>query len=125
MILYSVIESPSHPDFSTLYQRQGFKEQKLASSRKTMSQIKKQPADVLVAEFFYGYSNNYAGINISNLDVLLYSLQKYAPETRMIILVSKDERKYVDKLGHIFPVHAVLQYPVSEADMQTVLEELL
>ncbi len=42
MILYSVIESPTHPNFSALYQRQGFQEQKLASSRKTMSQIKKQ-----------------------------------------------------------------------------------
>lgn len=121
MILYSVVESPRHPNFSALYQRLGFQEQKLGSSRKTMSQIKKQPADVLVGEFFYGYSNNYAGVNISNLDVLLYSLQKYAPKTKLIIMVSKDEREYVDQLEHIFPIHAVLQYPVSAADMQLAL----
>ena len=98
-------------------------EQKLASSRKTMSQLKKQPPDYLVAEFFYGYSNNYAGINISNLDVLLYSLQKYAPDTRLIVIVNKDEREHVNKLEHIFPVHAVLQHPVKEADMQAALKE--
>ena len=98
MILYSVIESPAHPNFSALYQRLGLQEFKLGSSRKTMNQMKKQPPDYLVSEFFYGYSNNYAGINISNLDVMLYSLQKYAPDTRLIIMVSKDEREHVDKL---------------------------
>lgn len=121
MILYSVIESPAHPNFSSLYQRLGLREQKLGSSRKAMNQLKKQPPDYLVAEFFYGYSNNYAGVNISNLDVMLYSLQKYAPDTRLIILVSRDEREYADKLGHIFPIHAVLQHPVSEKDMQMAL----
>jgi len=121
MILYSVIESPTHPNFSTLYQSLGLQEQKLGSSRKTMSQLKKQPPDFLVAEFFYGFSNNYAGINISNLDVMLYSLQKYAPDTRLIVMVSKDEQDYVDKLRDIFPIHAVLQQPVSEADMRAAL----
>ena len=121
MILYSVIESPTHPNFSALYQRLGLQEYKLGSSRKTMNQLKKQPPDYLVSEFFYGYSNNYAGVNISNLDVMLYSLQKYAPDTRLIIMVNKDEREHVDKLRHIFPIHAVLQHPVSEADMQAVL----
>ncbi len=121
MILYSVIESPTHPNFSTLYQSLGLQEQKLGSSRKTMSQLKKQPPDFLVAEFFYGFSNNYAGINISNLDVMLYSLQKYAPDTRLIVMVSKDEQEYVDKLRDIFPIHAVLQQPVSEADMRAAL----
>lgn len=121
MILYSVIESPTHPNFSALYQRLGLQELKLVSSRKTMNQLKRQPPDYLVCEFFYGYSNNYAGINISNLDVMLYSLQKYAPGTRLIIMVSKDEREYVDKLRHIFPVHAVLQHPVGEESMQAAL----
>ena len=121
MILYSVIESPTHPNFSTLYQSLGLQEQKLGSTRKTMSQLKKQPPDFLVAEFFYGFSNNYAGINISNLDVMLYSLQKYAPDARLIIIVSKDELEHVDKLSHIFPIHAVLQQPVSETDMRAAL----
>ena len=122
MILYSVIESPTHPNFSSLYRRLGIQEHKLGSSRKTMNQLKRQAPDYLVCEFFYGYSNNYAGINISNLDVMLYSLQKYAPDTRLIIMASKDELEHVDKLRHIFPVHAVLQHPVREETMQAVLE---
>ena len=68
-ILYSLIESPAHPKLSDLYQRLGLSEVRLTSSRKAMSELKKNPPDYVVAEFFYGYGNNYAGINISNLDV--------------------------------------------------------
>jgi hypothetical protein len=83
--------------------------------------LKTQPFDFIVAEFFYGYGSNYAGVNISNLDVMLYSLQKYAPETRVIVLVEKSEREYVDKLNQILPLHAVLQYPVSAQDIEQAL----
>lgn len=54
MILYSVIESPTHPNFSALYRRLDVQEYKLGSSRKTMNQLKKQAPDYLVSEFFYG-----------------------------------------------------------------------
>ncbi len=53
---------------------------------------------------------------------MLYSLQKYSPDTRVIVLVDKSEYKYVDKLNEIFPIHAVLQYPVREADIKQVLD---
>ena len=81
--------------------------------RKAIALLKKQKPDFVVAEFFYGYGNNYAGVNLSNLDVFLCSLQKYAPEAKVIVLVEKTERKYVDKLAELFQLHAVLQYPVS------------
>jgi hypothetical protein len=89
--------------------------------RKALAQLKKQPPDFIVAEFFYGYGNNYAGVNISNLDVLLYSLQKYAPKARVIVLVEKSERVYVDKLNDIIPLHDILLHPLSEADMAASL----
>ena len=78
--------------------------------------------DVVVAEFFYGYGNNYAGANISNLDVLLSSLQKYAPRARVIVLVDGSERAHVDKLAQRFPLYAVLRHPVTEATMAPLLQ---
>ncbi|MCW8900154.1 MAG: hypothetical protein OQK75_08335 [Gammaproteobacteria bacterium] len=84
--------------------------------------MKKQKPDFIVAEFFYGYGNNYAGVNISNLDVMLCSLQKYAPDAKVVILVEKSERKYVDNLVERFPIHAVLQYPVSAKMMSENLK---
>jgi hypothetical protein len=119
--LLSIIESASHPNLTSSYRQLGIAETKLTSMRKALASLKSQQFDYIVAEFFYGYGNNYAGVNISNLDVMLYSLQKYSPDTRVIVLVDKAERQYVDKLNEIFPIHAVLQYPVSEADIKQLI----
>lgn len=121
--LFSIIESPLHPDFSEVYQRAGIQEVKLRSTRKAISELKKQTPDYVVAEFFYGYGNNYAGVNISNLDVFLYSLQRYAPQARVIVMVDKSERQYVDKLQELFSLHAILQHPVSEAQIEKILSD--
>lgn len=121
-VLFSIVESPMHPDFSALYRRHGIDEIRINSIRKALTQLKKQPPDFIVAEFFYGYGNNYAGVNISNLDVLLYSLQKYAPDARVIVLVERSERGYVDKLNAILPLHGILQHPLSEALMAACLD---
>lgn len=89
-----------------------------------MIALKKTKPDVLVAEFIYGYSNNYAGVNISNLDVLLYSLQKYASNTKVIVFVDKTEFQYVDKLDAIFPLTAILQYPIKHHQLKSILEKM-
>ncbi len=119
--LLSVIESPAHPNFSRLYQRLDIKEEKVSSIRKAIGQLKNNKPDIVVAEFFYGYGNNYAGVNISNLDVLLSTMQKYAPQARVIVLVDKLERQYVDKLNELFPLHAVYEHPVSETQIESGL----
>ena len=121
LTLFSIIESATHPNLSPVYQRLGISETKLTSMRKVMSVLKKQQPDYIVAEFFYGYGNNYAGVNISNLDVMLYSLQKYSPDTRVIVLVDKSERQYVDKLNEIFPIHAVIQTPIDYKVVESAL----
>jgi len=120
-VLYSVIESPAHPNLTGLYRRLGIEEIKFSSVRKAISSSKRQPPDWVVADFSYGYANNYAGVNVSNLDVLLASLRRYAPEARVVVLVEKAEYRYVDKLTALFSVHAVLQYPVEAAQMERVL----
>jgi len=124
-VLFSIIESPTHPDFSGLYRRLGYDEIKLGSTRKAISQLKKQKPDIVVAEFFYGYGNNYAGVNISNLDVFLYSIERFAPDTRIIVIVDKSERQYVDKLNGIVPLHNVLVQRVSESAMEAALAQTL
>ena len=122
MNLFSIIESPMHPMLSDLYRKLGINEIRLTSIRKAISTLKKQPPDVVVAEFFYGYGNNYAGVNISNLDVFLFSLQKFAPNARVIVMVDKSEYEYVDKLNEIFPLHAVLKHPVRAEQIEALLQ---
>jgi hypothetical protein len=121
--LFSIIESPMHPDFSALYERLGIKESKFSSMRKAISALKTQTPDLVVAEFIYGYGNNYAGVNVCNLDVFLYSLQKYAGNTGIIVLVDKSEYQFVEKLAALFPLHAVLRYPVREQDIEPFLTD--
>lgn len=123
-VIFSIIESPVHPNFSSLYLQHGLTEVRADSMRKAISLLRKHTPSIVVAEFFYGYGNNYAGINISNVDVFLLSLQKYKSDARVILLVDKTERKFVDKLAEQYPLHAILTYPISVDDMQKALKGL-
>ncbi len=122
-LILSVVESPAHPNFSGLYRGLGFDEIKLNSQRKAIGQLKKSKPEFVVAEFNYGYANNYAGVNVSNLDTLLSSLRRYSPETRVIVLVEKRELQYVSKLADLFPLYRTLTLPVSPQKMIAALED--
>jgi hypothetical protein len=119
--LISIIESTGHPNFSELYRSLNIEETRIDSMRKAIAAIKKQQPDFIVAEFFYGFGNNYAGVNISNLDVMLYSLQKYSSESKVIVLVDKSEFKYVDKLNNIISLHDIFKFPVNSVQLQQSL----
>jgi len=119
--LFSIIESSAHPNFTELYKSLAIEEIKIPSMRKAIALLKKQQPDFIVAEFFYGYGNNYAGVNISNLDVLLYSLQKYSAHTKVIVLAEKDECNYADKLNEIIMLHDIFKYPVTKKQIQESL----
>ena len=121
-VLYSIIESPTHPRLSDLYAELGIDEVQLTSMRKAISELKTNPPDYVVAEFFYGYGNNYAGVNVSNLDVFLYSLQKYAPQAKVIVLADKTDIEHVSKLPKELTPHAVLLQPVSRGQMAEQLQ---
>ncbi len=123
--ILSVRESPAHPDLDALYRRLGLAPRQARSVREAIRVVKKHPPTVLVGEFFYGWGNNYAGVNVSNLDVLLASLPKYAPDCRVVVLVEPAERQFVDRLAALFPVHATLVQPVDAAQMEAALAPLL
>ena len=120
-VLFSIIESPLHPNLIDLYHSLNIENAQFNSMRKAISHLKKQLPDFVVADFLYGYGNNYAGVNVSNLDVFLHSLQKYAPEAKVIVMVEKEELKHVSKLADLFTLFAVLQYPVSPEAMKEML----
>ena len=115
--LFSIIESSGHPNATEFYKSLGIKETKINSMRKAIAALKTQQPNFIVAEFFYGYGNNYAGVNISNLDVMLYSLQKYSDQTKVIVLVHPDEFNYVDKLNKIIKLYDILKTPVTSKQL--------
>ncbi len=121
MILYSIIESPLHPQLSSFYKSHGLNEVRLNSVRKAIQALKSQPPEYVIADFIYGYGNNYAGVNISNLDVFLYSLAKYAPDCKVLVCFEKADKDYVEKLQELFPSIKTLVYPVDESQLSSEL----
>lgn len=124
-LLFSVVDSPRHPNLSSLYQRLGLEEVRLDSQRKAIAQLKKQKPDIIVADFVYALSTYYQATNISNLDVLLNSLIKYDCHSKVIVLADKNERQHVDKLNAIYPLHGVLVLPVRESELEVLLNSAI
>jgi len=120
--LFSLIESPFATDFSALYQKLGIVAERVDTARNLHRALQKQPPDFFVGEFIYGWGNNYAGANVSNLDVTIRALQRFAPQAKMIVFLHPREEPHIGKLLELFPIHAVLTYPVSEQAMQAALQ---
>ncbi|MCK5335029.1 MAG: hypothetical protein KAQ67_02645 [Gammaproteobacteria bacterium] len=124
LTVYSIIESPFHPDLQDIYSSYGMEEIKFNSMRKAISHLKKQLPDIIVADFVYGYGNNYAGANVCNLDVLLRSLEPFGKDYKLLLFVDKEEQEFVQKLHDLFPVTMAMLNPVKPEHMKTVLKEL-
>jgi len=123
LTILSIIESPTHPKLSSLYEKIGAREIKVNSTRNAIKALKTHQPDFIVAEFFYGYGNNYAGVNVSNLDVLLSSLPKYSADTKTIVFVDKEESQYVEKLHELYPLHAAFLHNTPEYAIEESLLE--
>jgi len=123
LTILSIIESPTHPKLSSLFANMGAREIKVNSTRNAMKALKTYQPDFIVAEFFYGYGNNYAGVNVSNLDVLLSSLPKYSPNTKTIVFVEKEEAQYIEKLHALYPLHGAFLHNTPEYAIEESLLE--
>jgi len=54
---------------------------------------------------------------------ILQSLIKYSPKTKVIVLAKKKEIKYIGVLDTVdYPVHGVLQLPVSLTQIESLLD---
>jgi len=121
-VVFSVIEAPTHPKLSDLYNELGYNELQFSSVRKAISALKKQKPDIITAEFFYAFSTNYSSNYISNLDSLLITLQKYPDyQPKIIVFVSKQEQEYVSKLAIRYLPDHVLILPVTAEQVRPLL----
>lgn len=123
-LLFSIIETPIHPNFSVLYKKHQIEELRFNTTRSAMVHLKKRQPDILVAEFLYAYHNNYSGVHISNLDVLLVSLKKYSPQTKIIVMTKKHEKQHLNKLPQIMPLYSVLTHPVKADKIEKLIQNL-
>jgi len=97
--VFSIIETPTHPVLSGLYNELGYDEMIFSSVRRAITALKKHKPDVIVAQFFFSFSTNYASNHISNLDSLIITLQKYSSyKPKFIFLASKKDYQYIEQL---------------------------
>lgn len=119
--LYALVASPFAAHFPGLYQELGIVAERFDSARNLHRALKKQVPDFFVGEFIYAWGNDYAGNTISNLDVTLRTLQAVGPRAKILIVMQPSEQAHIGKLLELFPVHAVLKYPIAEEQMRAAL----
>lgn len=116
--LLGVIEFGGYPNFTALYQRVGFQVTLVTSVRKALSQIKKTPPDVVVAEF--NFQSDFRDRS-SSLETLMAPLGRL-PDTKVIVFYEKDnEDKFEQRFHSLFEVHAALSYPIDEQALEAAL----
>jgi hypothetical protein len=88
------------------------------SVRKAQSWLKHHKPEVVVAEF---YVDPEFRDRLSNLESLLATLQRYASQARVIVLL---DRHYLDRLEGVkarYPVFGALEFPIQEGQLDALL----
>ncbi|MCW8930591.1 MAG: hypothetical protein OQL19_10170 [Gammaproteobacteria bacterium] len=112
--LFMVFESGFTIDFSTLCEVKTIHQTNFSSNRKLISQLKKTEPDYIISEFIYSPS---LGTQISNLDGLLGSVERYCKKTQLIIYTESRYREKLETVREKFKIHHVLEYPVQASDI--------
>lgn len=121
--IYSYCETVPFTHYSALFNQRGLREQAFSSLRKLISTLKGAPPEFIVAEFRYAWGNNYASCHIGNLDTLLISIPKYAPETKVIVIFHKGEQAYVERLQSSYAIHGVVEYSPSVSALDGLMTQ--
>lgn len=124
LLLFDIVESPVHPDLAPACRALGYRREAFTQQRKAMQRLKHATPAVIAADFFFGYGNNYAGANVSNLDVLLRSVARFAPTARILVFAAAAERRHIPRLEELFRLDAVVTAPVDGIDLVDVLRGL-
>ena len=118
--LLSIIELGGYPNFRPLYESLGFEVVVETRMRKALAGIRKQRPDVIVAEF--NFQSDFRDRS-SSLESLLAVVQQH-PEIRVIVFFDEEYRVPLDRLCKRLPVYRALPFPVAEAELRAVLQDL-
>ena len=116
--MYSVFESAFKLDISNLCQNIAIHQENFPTNRKLISRVKKSEPDFILAEFVYSPS---LGTQISSLDGLLGTVERFCKETRLIIYTESRYRKHLETVREKFTIHHVLEYPVQASELCPIL----
>ena len=117
-VLLSIIEFGGYPDFTPLYEAQGYHVVKTDSVRKAVKLIRKHKPRVMVAEF--NFQSDFRD-RTSSLETLLSSTQGVT-EASMIVFYEKESEVQYQRFLQSYEVAASLTFPVDEQQLRTSLQ---
>ncbi len=117
-VLISIVELGGYPNFAALYRQLGFAVETVTSARKAISWLRRNKADVIVAEF--NFQSDFRD-RTSSLESILATIQKY-PHTRVIVFYDKDQEHQLARLQAVFPDILPLAFPIDEQVLTRTLQ---
>lgn len=118
--LLSVIELGGYPEATRVYQDFDYQVITEYNIRKAIAYLKKNPVDVIVAEFNYQHTFR---DRLSNLESLIAAAQKI-DDVKFIVLYEQEFEGYLDKIRQQFTFHLELVFPITADKMQAALTTL-
>lgn len=118
--LLSVIELGGYPEATRVYQDFNYQVITEYNTRKAIAYLKKNPVDVIVAEFNYQHTFR---DRLSNLESLIAAAQKI-DDVKFIVLYEQEFERYLDKIRQQFTFHLELVFPITADKMQAALTSL-
>jgi DNA-binding NarL/FixJ family response regulator len=107
--------------YKKLYQELGYTVTTEWSERKAISLVRKNPPDVIVADFYHQADFR---DRLSNLESLLATVQS-TPSTRILVFYETAHQAVLDKVGARLRIDAALPLPVAESALRTRLQAWL
>lgn len=117
-VLLAIVEQGGYPDFTALYEAQGYAVTTVKSVRKANAFLKNNSVDVLVAEF--NFQTDFRD-RTSSLESILASVQ-HQSDIRVVIFIDKDNTEHFKKVSSRFPIHRTLTFPVEEKLLTQAVE---
>ena len=118
--LLSITELGGYPDFSALYQEEGFDVEVVTSMRKALRSLKHHKYDVIVAEF--NFQSDFRD-RTSSLETLMAVLQQME-DVNVIIFYEKEYEHQFEKLRARFSFHAEISYPIDKTKLTKALKNI-
>ena len=119
-LLLAVSEIGGYPNFTPLYEKQGYQVITETSMRKVLKLIKKNTPQVVVAEF--NYQSDFRD-RTSSLESMMSVVQRY-PDIKVIIFYDKEHIAQLAKLEARYTLSKTLAFPIIESDLEEVVAGL-
>ena len=119
-VLLSIIELGGYPDFTALYEEQGYRVVKADSVRKAVKLIRLHKPAMMVAEF--NFQSDFRD-RTSSLETLLSSTQGVT-DAGMIIFYEKEFEPQYQRFLQSFDVAASLTFPIDEQLLRAALSRV-